>query len=461
MFPAATLVGVTIDRRYRVERVLGQGGMGVVVAARHLRLGQLVAIKFPLSAVQRRGDSAERLLREARATMRIGSEHVAKVHDVGLHESAGPYLVMEYLVGRDLGKVLSQDGPISVRSAVQYLLQVCEALAEAHAKKIVHRDLKPSNLFLSRRADGDPHVKVIDFGLVKTPHDEGQVSLTKSGATLGSPLFMAPEQMRGSAAVDARADIWALGATLYALVTGEPPFPGRSLIDVYERIKLGPPHLTTANCQLGTGIEAALRRCLRVDPLERYSTVADFADALEQGASSDASGSAPRIRRILESSTEAEAPTAPHPESASASDQAQATLAGTLSASWHDESTEVGHTRVEAGASWSLISLVTIVGLPIIVGVIVSLMLGQPNGSSRWESNAGATVLAKVAALAPSTAPTASVWPPPSSQSRETATSSVATGRVPRVGGYRASPPGRPAAPKAALPVPDPLADPD
>lgn len=476
MVPAPSFVGATIDSKYRVERVLGQGGMGVVVAARHLRLGQLVAIKFPLSTTRLRDDSVERLLREARATMRIRSEHVAKVHDVGLHETAGPYLVMEYLVGRDLGTVLVQDGPVPAGLAVQYILQVCEALAEAHAKGIVHRDIKPSNLFLSRRTDGDPHIKVIDFGLAKTHHDEDQVSLTKSGAMLGSPLFMAPEQMRGSAEVDARADIWALGATLHALLTGEPPFPGRNLLDVHERIKLGPPKLTTARPEVGTDIEAAMLGCLSVAPSERHATVADFAEALALAAPIHVSGSARRIRRILQS-TGAEASLDGDDRKgqpvgfAHVRDQAQATTAGGLSASWRDESARGMRTRVETDASLPLsaqprsarrpwLAVVAIVGPPVVVGAAVSLMRGPGTVSTGKPSGASSFVVSHAVAIPASVLPRASALPASATQKPASvvAVGSVTAGRSVRVRAPVV--PARAAAGSPGAPR-DPLADPD
>ena len=357
MGAAAMLVGAIIDDKYRVECVLGQGGMGVIVAARHLRLGQLVAIKFPSSTAQRRDDTVERLLREGRAAMRIRSEHAAKVHDVGLHEGIGPYLVMEYLIGRDLGKVLAESGPISVTSAVEYVLQASEAVAEAHAKGIVHRDLKPSNLFLSRRADGAPLIKVIDFGLAKTSAED-RLSLTNSGAMLGSLLFMAPEQMRGSAAVDARADIWGLGATLYTLLVGHPPFPGKNPLDVYDRIKFGPPEITTLRPEIGTAVEQVLLGCLKVDPSERHSNVAELAEALLKATPAHVATYAHRIPRVLESargeaSLEGDRTHSRQAALAADLDEVQATEPP-LSASWIEEPADSQRERAKTDASPSL-----------------------------------------------------------------------------------------------------------
>lgn len=299
-------VGDIIDGRYRVERVLGRGGMGVVAAARHVRLRQRVAIKFPLAALVDRHDVVERMLREARATMRLRSEHVARVLDVGLHPSSGPYLVLEYLVGSDLSQVLARLGSLPLDVALDYVLQACEALAEAHRYRIIHRDIKPANLFLCDNPDGSALIKVIDFGLAKQLSAEANTTLTRSGTVLGSPLFMAPEQMRGTTEVDARADTWALGATLYTLLASEPPFPGKSSIDVYERIRSTTPKLCERRPELPRAIEGAILRCLRIDPESRYANVAEVADALA-AAAPQAQVRAERVRRILERASDADA----------------------------------------------------------------------------------------------------------------------------------------------------------
>lgn len=292
-------VGDTIDSRYRVERVLGRGGMGVVVAARRLRLGQMVAIKFPLAHLGQRRDVVERLLREASAAMKLRSEHVARVYDVGIHEGNGPYLVMEYMVGRDLARALKEKGPISSDTAIEYVLQACEALSEAHVAGIVHRDLKPSNLFLSSRPDGSPLIKVIDFGLAKSICLEQHVTLTDSGALLGSPPFMAPEQMRGATQIDARADIFSLGATLYALIAGEPPFPGKGVLDVYDRIVAGMPSIRDRRPDVPPELEVALECCLQVVPDRRFASMAELAEALAPLSQPHAKVHAQRARGIL------------------------------------------------------------------------------------------------------------------------------------------------------------------
>ena len=209
--------GDVVGGKYRVERVLGAGGMGVVVSATHVELGQSVALKFILQEALTGQGAVERFMREARAAVRLKSEHVARVSDVGRDHEDRPYMVLELLEGQDLARVNKTKGPLPVADAVEYVLQACEALVEAHAAGIVHRDLKPQNLFVSRKLNGAPLVKVLDFGIAKAigPAAVGQMSLTDSQQVIGSPLYMAPEQMRSARTADARTDIWALGVILY------------------------------------------------------------------------------------------------------------------------------------------------------------------------------------------------------------------------------------------------------
>jgi len=207
--------GDLLAGKYRVERVLGSGGMGIVVAARHEQLDQRVAIKFVREEALGNEDAVARFLREARAAVKLRSEHAAKVLDVGTLESGAPYMVMEYLEGSDLGAILSEGEPLSVEVAAEYIAQACEAVAEAHAAGIVHRDLKPQNLFLTQTIGGGARVKVLDFGVSKTLESTGGGGLTQTRSMLGSPLYMSPEQMRSSRDVDARSDVWVFGVVLF------------------------------------------------------------------------------------------------------------------------------------------------------------------------------------------------------------------------------------------------------
>ena len=212
-------LGEMLAGKYRVERVLGAGGMGVVVLARHVQLDQLVALKFLLAQSLTNPKVVARFEREARAVVKLKSEHVARVLDVGTMEAGAPYIVMEYLEGEDLSQTVERRGPLPVAEAVDYLLQACEALAEAHGMGIVHRDLKPGNLFLTRRVDGKSLVKVLDFGISKLEGGREDLALTQPAEVVGSPKYMSPEQLRASRLADARSDIWSLGVILYELIT--------------------------------------------------------------------------------------------------------------------------------------------------------------------------------------------------------------------------------------------------
>ena len=218
--------GDVIAGKYRVEAVIGVGGMGVVVAARHVQLDDRVAIKVLRPQMAAIEEAVVRFSQEAKAAFKIKSEHAARSLMWARSKMAHPYLVMELLEGRDLGAWLTTDGPLPVEQAVDFVLQACAALADAHSLGIVHRDIKPSNLFCCRRRDGQASIKVLDFGIAKatdavSPSEQG---VTRSNAVLGTPEHMSPEQMRGAADVDARADISAIGVTLYELLSGALPF---------------------------------------------------------------------------------------------------------------------------------------------------------------------------------------------------------------------------------------------
>jgi serine/threonine-protein kinase len=283
MMSASIRLGDVFLGKYRVERELGQGGMGVVVAARHLELDELFAIKLLLPEALAQPQAIERFLREARAAARLKSEHVAKVHDVGRLESGAPYMVMEHLDGVDLSKIVRTNGPFPVREAAALLLQACDALAEAHDRGIIHRDLKPANLFLVQRPNGSPCLKVLDFGISKhtAPVDAG---LTRSGEILGSPLYMSPEQMARMKDADARADIWAMGVILFELVTGTTPFVGDTLTEVVARVlQEEPPPPSRLRADVPGWVDAIVLRCLKKRPDERYASIRELEGALRGG----------------------------------------------------------------------------------------------------------------------------------------------------------------------------------
>jgi serine/threonine-protein kinase len=293
--------GEVLGGKFRIERVLGQGGMGVVVQAMHLHLDQRVALKFLLPDALTHPDTVARFAREARAAAKIRSEHVARVIDVGTLDTGSPYIVMEYLEGEDLSAHLKNRGPLSLTEATGFVLQACEALAEAHAAGVVHRDLKPANLFLARYPDGTPCVKILDFGISKLlgGTDGRDFDMTRTTAIMGSPYYMSPEQMRSTRSVDARADIWALGVILYELVAGRVPFDADTMPELCAMVLQDAPPRLGSFVQTGSPtFEAVVLRCLEKDVGRRFPSIADLANALSPFAPPEAQRSLDRVARL-------------------------------------------------------------------------------------------------------------------------------------------------------------------
>jgi serine/threonine-protein kinase len=295
--------GDVLAGKYRVERVLGAGGMGVVVSAHHLQLDERVAIKFLNVEASANPEAVARFEREARAAVKIKSEHVVRVTDVGALDNGAPYMVMEHLEGVDLATLLRQRGPLPVLDAIDFGLQACEALADAHALGTVHRDLKPSNLFLVKRSDGSACVKLLDFGIskVKGIGAAGQdLAMTKTATVMGSPLYMSPEQMESAKDVDSRTDIWAMGIVLYELLGGRPPFEGATVPEVCVKIAThAPPSFQTIRPDVPRSLEAVIFRCLEKNRANRYANVADLAVELAEFGPGHAKASAERVSRII------------------------------------------------------------------------------------------------------------------------------------------------------------------
>ncbi len=295
--------GQVLAGKYRIERTLGEGGHGVVLAAWHVALNERVAIKLLKPEVAEDRETVARFLREARASVRIKGEHVTRVLDVGSTATGTPYMVMEHLVGSDLSSLVEAKGWLPLSVAVDYVLQTCEALAEAHALGIVHRDIKPSNLFLTTRTDGSPCVKVLDFGISKAMETRGgsspDLNLTQTQTVLGSPQYMAPEQMRSSRRVDGRTDIWAIGATLHELLTGRPPFDAKTMPELFAMILQDPaPRLSERRPEMPEMLEQIVAKCLEKDPERRFADVHQLARALAPFGSSMGASIVERIGRV-------------------------------------------------------------------------------------------------------------------------------------------------------------------
>ncbi|MEO8901314.1 MAG: serine/threonine-protein kinase, partial [Polyangiaceae bacterium] len=294
--------GQILAGKYRVERILGSGGMGFVVAAWHLELEQRVAVKFLHPLAMERSDTAERFRREARSAAKIRSEHVARVIDVGIMDGGVPYMVMEYLEGHDLADELQKYGMLPIDESIDFVLQAIEALAEAHAAGIVHRDLKPANLFIATRADGTRIVKVLDFGISKSllGGSVAEMSLTRTSTLIGSPLYMSPEQMRSAKDVDTRTDIWSLGVILYEMITGCSPYTGDSIPALCASLLSDtPPSMRSLRAEVPEALEGIVMHCLAKSRDDRFGTVSELARALAPYGNASSQLHVDRASRVL------------------------------------------------------------------------------------------------------------------------------------------------------------------
>lgn len=298
--PAPIPIGAVIGGKYRIEALIAQGGMGLVYRGRHLVLEQPVAIKVVRPELSQKQDAAARFLREARNIASLRSEHVARVLDSGCIRNGPPYMVLELLEGADLRTHLQTQAAPSVERAVDWILQVCEALAEAHAKGLVHRDIKPENLFLTCLPDGRECIKVLDFGISKR-FDCAQSTQHVEGQQIGSPHYMAPEQAASPDRVDARADVWSLGVVLFELITGRLPFESR--LEALARLNAQPRDVIALR-EVCPGAPAALERailmCLAKDAEQRYRSISELSSALAPFGTAAARESDARVRRIAQ-----------------------------------------------------------------------------------------------------------------------------------------------------------------
>jgi serine/threonine protein kinase len=277
--------GEILDGKYTVTRLIGAGSMGFVFSAARPSLGDEVAIKVLRSELLSDAQLVARFAREARVAARIKSEHVACVFDVGHLVDGAPFIVMERLDGKDLRWVLAERGKLPAELSVDYVLQVCEALAIAHANGITHRDIKPENLFASRQAQGEDVIKVLDFGISKmnlrAASDDDKLPLVKTTMAMGSPMYMSPEQIRAAKDIDGRSDIWALGCVLYELLTGNPAFSAPSVTELCALIlESKPPDFASLGLPSVPALEAVIWRCIEKDPARRFQSIGELAVAL-------------------------------------------------------------------------------------------------------------------------------------------------------------------------------------
>jgi serine/threonine protein kinase len=274
-------VGDTLARKYAIKRVLGQGGMAVVYLATHVRLRQRVAIKMLLPPIAEVAEVAHRFEREARAVAQLHGPNVARVLDVDTTPDGLPYIVMEFIEGKDLAaEIIDRKGVFSIEEAVGFVLQACSAMAEAHALGIVHRDLKPANIFVCVTTGTSPLLKVLDFGVSKLA-DHADTYVTETAVVLGTPLYMSPEQIDSARKVDGRTDIWALGVILYELLACELPFRGMNAAGIITSVMADPPKpLHARRPDAPQELVDVIMKALEKDPDARHQTIADFAHAL-------------------------------------------------------------------------------------------------------------------------------------------------------------------------------------
>lgn len=402
-------VGDVLATKYRVEKVLGIGGMGMVVAATHLELDQRVALKFMLPEAMRSEQAMDRFLREAKASVKLRSEHVCRVLDVGRLETGAPYIVMEYMEGQDFADTIQKKGRLLPSDAVDYVMQALEGLAEAHVNNIVHRDLKPGNLFVTSDNEGLPLVKVLDFGISKS---SVAGSATRTGEIMGSPSYMSPEQMTSSKNVDARADIWAMGVILYQALTAALPFDGDTLPALCMSVMTNqPPPIEAHRPDVPPGLRAAIMRCMEKNPDARYRDVADLAAAIAPFGSDSAPASAVRIARVLRRSG----------ASAAVSNNAMpATIIATPTPAPAGRVTTLGGSAgaVDASATPTSPSAAKLaffgIGAAAIAGVVVVMIFGGSRGSSNHNAaSVTPSSQPEVSAQQPAPAPTQAPTPTP------------------------------------------------
>lgn len=287
------LPGTTLDGKYEIISILGQGGMGVVLKARDATLNRTVAVK--VLHTEGSGASPARFKQEAAAAGGLEHPNIIRIWYYGVDERKRQYIVMDYLEGESLEDLLGRfpDG-LSEKRAYEILVPICAALQHAHERGVIHRDLKPSNVMLVNNADGSTTIKLVDFGLAKMLPSAGQEAqkLTSTGNVLGTPLYMSPEQCLAMS-LDARSDIYSMGCLIFAVFTGHPPFSNANVYEtLYQHINDPPPSVTTrvAKVENDSEVDSVILKCMAKDPNDRYATMNDLADALRRVSEGQSAG---------------------------------------------------------------------------------------------------------------------------------------------------------------------------
>jgi serine/threonine-protein kinase len=285
----AAETGALLDGRYRIVRLLGEGGMGAVYLASHVGLGREVAIKFLHAELASREEVVGRFYREAQAAAAIRHKNIIEVFDVGVSPQGEPFLVMEYLEGESLAGLLKRTGPLNLGAACAVMEPVLQALQAAHRKGIIHRDLKPDNIFLAYQQGEPPVVKIIDFGISKFTQGEFDKWRTKTGSVMGTPAYMSPEQARGSAGLDHRSDLYSMGTILFEMLTGVLPYAGNNFAEYLSAMLIDDPRAPQSVCAgFPAEAEPLVRKALAKNPDQRFQSAAEMLDALMALPSFDA-----------------------------------------------------------------------------------------------------------------------------------------------------------------------------
>jgi serine/threonine-protein kinase len=413
------LTGDVLDGKYRIERLLGEGGMGAVAKATHLLRRAPVALKFMSPAVMAVGGAVERFVNEGVAASQIDSDHVVKVFDVGRMPSGAPYLVMEYLEGCDLAQLMARDGnAIEPRRAVHFTLQMLRALQTAHAAGIIHRDMKPSNCFVIEK-DGEPDfVKLVDFGISKVRTDDAEgrsPQLTRTNSALGTPLYMSPEQARSPRDVDHRTDLYSVGAILYEMLSTRTPYTAESgeyTEILFKIFTTEPEPLRGVRPDLPEPLCAVVHRALARDRDVRYGSAQEMADALAPFADDRSAQVLARLRGARGSRLPAQHFSVPAPAGPMLPATAQSVARGGESGRPPHVATDVGVTReasgtaATAGASKpgrAVLALLGVVALGLAgtaVGVV--LLRSRPTALPAATHEPAATVVPEAPAAPPS-----------------------------------------------------------